>query len=173
VHLDEGCYQIMLPEAKIDYVFVETVAYAHLLLEKALLREQAAGGKPGADAAGGQVFCVSNEEPMVADDFINSLQWSYQELLKRPFQRRYLPMNLMKLIAWCVEFVERLTQRRISGQLEKLTPAMLAIAELSYTFSSAKARQVLGYEPLFTVDEAVQRTVHLWHKRKAEASMSS
>jgi len=44
------------------------------------------------------------------------------------------------------------------------------IAGLSYGFSSAKAKAVLGYDPLYSVDEGLQKTVALFMAAKSAAS---
>eukprot|EP00928_Gymnodinium_smaydae_P075441 TRINITY_DN58456_c0_g1_i1.p1 TRINITY_DN58456_c0_g1~~TRINITY_DN58456_c0_g1_i1.p1 ORF type:complete len:416 (-),score=70.90 TRINITY_DN58456_c0_g1_i1:110-1357(-) len=151
--LREGKVQIIIPDPKIDYVYVENVVWGHLLLEKKLLSD--------ADAVGGQVFCVSNEEPIVADDFYAALAFFYQQVTGKPLLRTYLPIGLLTLIAWLNESFQRIFRKRVTGDLANLTPAMFKLAALSYTFSSKKAKTLLGYEPIYTLDEALQKTVFL------------
>ena len=55
----------------------------------------------------------------------------------------------------------------MGGDVGNLTPAMLATATVSYTFSHAKAARELGYKPLYTLDEALHRTVRQWRDFKA------
>jgi plant 3beta-hydroxysteroid-4alpha-carboxylate 3-dehydrogenase len=162
--LDAGAAQLILPEPKIDYVYVENVCYAHLLTERALLAER---GQSGGEV-GGQAFCISNGEPLIANEYYSAVQYFYQQATSRPFAVVYLPRNLMVLLAHVVEVIQRVTKRQLSGEIALLTPAMFAVARCSYGFSYDKARQLLGYSPLYTVDEAVQRTVHLWHMQKEE-----
>lgn len=152
--LREGEMKIFLPDSKIDYVFVENVVWGHLLLEKHM-HSQAA-------KVGGQVFCISNEEPIVADDFFTALGHFYEKAMHRPMKRTYLPRRLMIILAYACETYQRLTRKRPKGDIALLTPAMLNIASLSYAFSSRKARNMLGYAPLYTVDEAMQKTVSDW-----------
>mmetsp|Transcript_4524 Transcript_4524/g.14684 ORF Transcript_4524/g.14684 Transcript_4524/m.14684 type:complete len:81 (-) Transcript_4524:218-460(-) len=73
----------------------------------------------------------------------------------------------MMALGYAVELVQRATRGCVKGDLALLTPAMFAVASLTYAFSSAKAKERLGYEPLYTVHEALQRTVYLWHTHRA------
>ena len=48
---------------------------------------------------------------------------------------------------------------------------MFHTAYCSYTFSSARSRDELGYRPLFSLDEGLQRTVASWHGKQRSVSM--
>ena len=146
-----GALQIILPAPKIDYVHVDNVLWGHLLCEKAL-REKT-------EAVGGHAFCVNGGEPSrSADDFYAAVAHFYEQATGEAMAVTRLPTRLLRVIAFAVECYQRLTQTRLVGELGNLTPAMFATAELSYGFSSAKAKRLLGYEPLYTVDEGLQKT---------------
>jgi len=164
--LEAGKVQLMLPEPKIDYVYNENVVYAHLLAEKGLLAER---GAPAAkQRVGGRAFCITNEEPLMAGEFYNSLDHFYLQQTGRTFKQEYLPCNLMFGLASAVELIQMATRGRLKGEIALLTPAMFAIASLSHSFTSTQARDVLGYEPLYTVHEALQRTVYLWQQQRQQ-----
>lgn len=78
------------------------------------------------------------------------------------------PIRLLYVLGACVEAYAYLTHKKLPGDLGKLTPSMLDCATMSYTFSGRKAREVLGYAPLYTLDEAVHRTVGQWLKLYAK-----
>ena len=146
-----GALQIILPAPKIDYVHVDNVLWGHLLCEKAL-REKT-------EEVGGHAFCVNGGEPSrSADDFYAAVAHFYEQATGEAMAVTRLPTRLLRVIAFAVECYQRLTQTRLVGELGNLTPAMFATAELSYGFSSAKAKRLLGYEPLYTVDEGLQKT---------------
>merc|ERR1712118_502402 len=109
----------------------------HLLLEKGLL------SKP--EVVGGRAFCISNEEPIVLEDFYASLVFFYEQITGRRMPLIYLPKVLMYTIAWLNEKFQWLTRTRVTGDLAMLTPAMFNLATLSYSFSSRTAADVLGY----------------------------
>eukprot|EP00927_Polykrikos_kofoidii_P009691 TRINITY_DN14056_c0_g1_i1.p1 TRINITY_DN14056_c0_g1~~TRINITY_DN14056_c0_g1_i1.p1 ORF type:complete len:435 (+),score=46.71 TRINITY_DN14056_c0_g1_i1:196-1305(+) len=152
--LREGEVKVFVPDAKIDYIFVENVVWGHLLLEKKLHSSPA--------EVGGSAFCISNDDPIVADDFYVALMHFYEQSFKQRLKCTHLPRRLMTALAWASETYQFLTGRRIKGELALLTPATLNTAGLSYAFSSKKARDVLGYRPLYSFDEAIQKTVALW-----------
>jgi len=149
--LREGDLKIFIPESCIDYVYVENVVLGHLLAEAALQREP--------QRIGGQAFCISNNEPVVADDLYRSLRFFYEQHTGLKMSVTYLPRRLMTGLAYLIEGYQYVSRQRVSGDLAALSPAMLNLAKLSYAFSSKKAERMLGYEPLYTVDEALQRTV--------------
>merc|ERR1712166_1649403 len=150
-HIKEGHAQIFIPEPTIDYVYVENVVLGHLLAEAALESNPA--------QVGGQAFCISNNEPFQADNLFRSLKYFYDQKTGKSMKITYLPRRLLVGIAYANEAFQSLTRRRVTGELAPLTPAMVTLAKCSYSFSSAKAKRLLGYEPLYTVDEALQRTV--------------
>lgn len=150
----EGHMRMMVPEPTIDYVFVDNVVWGHLLLEKQLHENPR--------TTSGQAFCISNEDPIVADDFMAGLAFFYEQALKQPMKVTYLPRRLLEVLGWCAETYQRISGRRIQNELKQLTPAMFAIASLSYAFSSAKAKAMLGYKPLYTVEEGLQKTMADW-----------
>jgi len=156
-HIKEGHAQIFIPEPTIDYVYVENVVLGHLLAEVAL--------ESNPSQVGGQAFCISNNEPFQADNLFRSLKFFYDQKLfidespRQSMKISYLPRRLLVGIAYANEAFQALTHRRVTGELAPLTPAMVILAKCSYSFSSAKAKRLLGYEPLYTVDEALQRTV--------------
>ena len=101
-------------------------------------------------------------EPVVASDFHHSLAYWHEHVTGRPIRVLTLPYWIMWVVCYVVELFERATHIRVRGDLGMLTPAMLDIAQLSYVFSHAKAATKLGYQPLYTLDEALHRTVRQW-----------
>ena len=133
-------------DAIADYVFVDNVVVGHLLAE-AKLRE-------GAPGVSGQAFCLSNEAPLTLAQFWRRVQ-TYRPALKISRQ----PIAVLWVLAYVVEALQWLTRNRVKGQLGMLTPAMMQVAGMDYAFSSARARARLGYRPLYTVDQGIQRIV--------------
>jgi len=155
---DEAKATIFVGWPTIDYVFVENVVWGHLLLERAIL------DRP--ESAAGETYCVSNGEPCVANDFYRALAHWHERVTGAKMTITRLPLLPMVGLCYAVELFERVTRSRVKGDLANMTPAMLATAELSYTFSHAKAGRLLGYKPLYTLDEALHRTVLQWREMK-------
>eukprot|EP00929_Paragymnodinium_shiwhaense_P113430 TRINITY_DN81724_c0_g1_i1.p1 TRINITY_DN81724_c0_g1~~TRINITY_DN81724_c0_g1_i1.p1 ORF type:complete len:447 (-),score=79.42 TRINITY_DN81724_c0_g1_i1:336-1676(-) len=162
--LESGELNVLVEDAKSDYVFVENVAWGHLLLEQKLLTDE------GRKKAGGQAFCISNNEPIVAGDFFDAIGYFNEQATGQAMPKRVLPRGLMTVIAWCVESYQRVRGKRMAGDLALLTPPVLTISGMNYAFKSKKAHDVLGYSPLFTVDQALQKTVDVWNVEKQRAN---
>ena len=147
--LDQGSVVLVMPDSRIDWVHVENVTWG--LLERALLeRPREVGGQP---------FCISNEQPMSGADFYARLGAFYRAQMSQSFGFTHLPTMLMYAIAFLIKSVQWLTRGAIKGEAAQLTPAMFHTALMSYAFSTKRAAEVLGYRPLFTVDEGLQRKV--------------
>lgn len=69
---------------------------------------------------------------------------------------QHLPPRCADLLGFLVELVTYCYGRSLNADIGKLSPATLAICRLSYVFSVRKARAQLGWEPLYTLAEAVQ-----------------
>jgi len=136
----------------LDFIGVMNVVWGHLLLEKALLE------RPD-DGVAGEAFCVSNNGPMRLIDFCHIVNYFRPGgLVMIP-----TPYRLLTLVAKVVEGLHGIGYK-VPGQLGTLTTATVEFLELSYAFSSRKAQQRLGYEPLFTVEQAVQMSVDEWQQ---------
>ena len=74
------------------------------------------------------------------------------------------PIRLLYVLAHCVETYARLTHKKVAGELGMLTPCMLDCATITYGFKAKKAREVLGYKPIYTFDEGMRHNVASWLK---------
>jgi len=146
-------------KAVMDWVYVDNVVLGHLLAE--------AGLQNGLDGVRGEAFCISNDDPVSMEDFW-MLTRKHIALLPKPEMRHRLAVDFVwipEAPLWVIGYVSEMVQRVFKGRvslgqdLDMLTPAMLSTVTMSYTYSSEKARKVLGYEPAFTLDEAIQRSL--------------
>ena len=83
----------------------------------------------------------------VSGDFCAKLRHYYEKQVGSPMAVTYLPPRLMGLISYQIEAIQWLTGGAIKGDGALLTPAMLQTARISYTFTSKRASEVLGYKP--------------------------
>jgi sterol-4alpha-carboxylate 3-dehydrogenase (decarboxylating) len=153
----------IFPKLILDWVHVENVVLGHLLLESAM--------QQGTKGVAGEVFCVSNEEPMMIEDFY----WTAKALLPVDANMQYVPPRLMKLIAAVVQAIHYIANgcmgQRISlGELDMLTPAMCQLCEINAAFPNVKAKKLLGYRPVFTVDEGLRRSIRDYFNEDKGAS---
>mmetsp|Transcript_11689 Transcript_11689/g.19025 ORF Transcript_11689/g.19025 Transcript_11689/m.19025 type:complete len:448 (+) Transcript_11689:1195-2538(+) len=138
---------------KIDFVYVENCVHGHLLLEAAMQNEEKK------ETVCGETFCVSNNDPMRMYDFVGTLS----ALRPGGVQLIAPPKVLLCILAYVVDSVNRFVPTAIKPNLGKdlgsLTPATLEYLDLSYSFKSTKAEQLLGYKPIYTVEQGVQKSV--------------
>lgn len=161
-----------------DYVPVDNVVLGCLLLEKGIRKQGAdgaiAGGK--SDSAGSvllpfhkvyvDVFCISNDEPITAEDFVD-LACDIEKDMKVV----QLPVRVMWVLAYIVEFMSLTALHKyISPQLRVLTP--VTMCQVSYAYKSTKSRNVLGYEPLLTTEQGLKRALREYRHKKMIMSVA-
>jgi len=129
-----------------DFVAVNNVVWAHLLLERKLIDEP--------DSVGGEAFCVSNNAPMRMRDFIGIVE----RLRPGGLATVPTPQMLLVLIAHVVE-AAKLAGAPMPRALDALTGCTLDFLDLNYSFSGKKAFERLGYRPLYTVEQGVELAV--------------
>jgi nucleoside-diphosphate-sugar epimerase len=126
---------------RVDAVFVENAAAAHVLAANALV--------PGA-AACGKAYFISNEEP------VNCWQW-INEILSLaglpPVQRR-VSLPAAYAAGAAMEGVWTLLGRREEPRMTRFLAAQLAT---SHYFDTTAARRDLGYRPAISMAEGMQK----------------
>ncbi|KAJ3116653.1 3 beta-hydroxysteroid dehydrogenase type 7 [Phlyctochytrium bullatum] len=131
------------------------LAYALSLLEHAV--------RTRPDEISGEVFCLSEEEPVSGPEFYNILR-KYEPSLKPCF-------TPLSFFTWSLAFASSANQyifqgKNSLGELDALTIASYQTMMASYTFSSAKIKRVLGYKPLYSLEEGIQKGLALHIKQK-------
>lgn len=159
---------------EMDWVYVENVVLGHILAEQGL-REDI---KNGQNTVAGEAFNISNNEGTRMIDFwflvkdILKLQMSAVERKKqrkvRSFEFVFVPMSLIWTVAYISEGVQRLFKGkvRLGVDIDSLTPAMLSTVLMTYTYDSDKARKLLSYEPAFTMEQGIQKSVDEYYTIK-------
>eukprot|EP00547_Thalassionema_nitzschioides_P018891 CAMPEP_0194239550 /NCGR_PEP_ID=MMETSP0158-20130606/5971_1 /TAXON_ID=33649 /ORGANISM="Thalassionema nitzschioides, Strain L26-B" /LENGTH=387 /DNA_ID=CAMNT_0038974039 /DNA_START=118 /DNA_END=1281 /DNA_ORIENTATION=+ len=156
--LSKNEYQHMGSEGKDafqDLVYVDNVVYGHLLAENKL--------RNGDNGIAGEAFCISNNEPLNFGKFWERVQHYRPEL-----KVAVIPYFLCWMIAYIMEALQYTTRGSIKGEISILTPAMLQVSGAKYAFCIDKAQRVLGYEPLYTMNQGIQRVVWESDKRRKE-----
>ena len=149
-----GLPGIGLPGNVLDHIYVENVVHAFLLLERGLV----AGARPC-----GRAYFVTNYAPSTGSE-------RYVDFNVRFFRRfghrfRLLPAAPVSALAWAAEKAVASSQGRIApalGELGKLRPSAVALGRATFYFSHRRAAEDFGYQPLHSVDEAMDLTVAHW-----------
>ena len=132
--------------ATIDVTYVDNVVHAMWLatIHKSLVS--------------GAAFNITNGEPARLCDILRAL---FCDELQQPFEIVSLPYRVLALAARIMELVSRLTRREPS-----LTAYSLGALSFDMTLDNAKARKVLGYRPIVSLQEGIVRTAQ-WLRQEA------
>lgn len=148
-----GRLRLPAPEKRIDTVYIDNAAEAHVLALDNLM---------GVGTAAGKVYFISNGEPIENGKMIAQL---LQAVGDEPRIRRVAPALAMTLAA-VVEAVWRLLRRRSDPPLSRFVVEHLATA---HWYDLSAAERDLGYRPRISVDQGLGRLA----LAMAEASRST
>ncbi|KAL2771948.1 3 beta-hydroxysteroid dehydrogenase/Delta 5--_4-isomerase type 1 [Daubentonia madagascariensis] len=141
---NEGKFSVANP------VYVGNVAWAHILALRALQDPKKA------PSIQGQFYYISDDTPHQSYDDFNytlSKEWGF-----RLDPRLSLPLSLKYWIAFLLEIVSFLLSPIYRYQ-PPFNRHLLTLSNSVFTFSYKKAQRDLGYEPLFSWEEAKQKTM--------------
>ncbi|EOY30083.1 hypothetical protein QUC31_020442 [Theobroma cacao] len=141
-----------------DFTYVENVAHAHICAERAL----ASGGEV-AEKAAGQAYFVTNMEPIKFWEFVSQILegLGYQ----RP--KIKIPAFAIMPIAYLVEWTYRLLGP-YGMKVPQLTPSRVRLLSCSRSFDCSKAKDRLGYSPLVSLEDGIQKTIESYSYLRAE-----
>ncbi len=136
-----GRLRLPAPEKKIETVYIDNAAEAHLLAMNNLLDSGTAAGK---------AYFISNAEPMATGDIIAGLLEGAGEVAAI----RTISPRLAMAVATLVEGVWRLTRRRSDPPLSRFVVDHLSTA---HWYDLSNARRDLGYEPRISISQGLSR----------------
>lgn len=149
-------FQIGRGENLYDFVYVGNLADAHILAAQALLK---AYGRPPLSAdtrIDGEAFNITNEEPVLFWEFSRKVAAA----AGHPVQREsvlVIPTFLGIVLAWISGIIVWLvTQGR---QQADVTAEGVRMSTIHRTVNGAKARRLLKYRPMVSVDDGIKRGV--------------
>jgi len=134
-----------------DFTYIDNVVYAHVLASSKL---------SSCTAAQGQVYFVTNGEPIMFWSFIIKTM----TMLGYSTPTKHISFNVAYVVACLMEFFYWLTGW-LFGWKPVITRYMVVTMGCHQYFSHAKATQDLGYRPIVTLDEGIQRTVEYFSKK--------
>ncbi|KAG6657249.1 3beta-hydroxysteroid-dehydrogenase/decarboxylase-like [Carya illinoinensis] len=141
-----------------DFTYVENVAHAHICAERALASEGMV-----AEKAAGQAYFVTNMEPIKFWEFVSLIL----EGLGYEGPRIKIPAFVMMPIAHMVEWTYRLFGP-YGMKVPQLTPSRIRLLSCSRSFNCSKAKDLLGYEPIVSLQDGIKRTIESYSHLRAE-----
>ncbi|KAI9720721.1 MAG: erg26, C-3 sterol dehydrogenase [Chrysothrix sp. TS-e1954] len=174
-----------------DCTYVGNAAHAHCLAATALLGTHAAlsnssGGKGGekvvvvaeqGKGVDGEAFMITNGTPVPFWDFTRSVWGAYA---RQAAQRTQLPpVNppVAAANAWVLPISLAITLAQVAGWVywvfglgePRLTPSKVVYSGMTRFYSVDKARERLGYVPVWGLEEGIERGVRWFVERDVEA----
>jgi nucleoside-diphosphate-sugar epimerase len=138
----------------LDWEYVDNICFSHLLAESKL--------RSSKSKVAGNAYLISNNEPMINDVF--RTMFVYYGKLKATAG----PPRMIWMLGYIVEILQRIFQKnfpRLPHPLNCLTLTALRIMVLDLSVTSTKAKDILGYYDVFTVEEGIQLSV-MEHQQK-------
>jgi len=127
----------------VDFTYVENVAYAHLLAGDRLLENSTVTG---------QVYFISQDDPVYTWDFVNNLL----ERLNIPQVKRRVSYGTARFVGGISEMMYRSFPLNGEPRITRFLAAQLAY---SHYFNISKAKHDLGYQPLISTSEGLERLI--------------
>lgn len=124
-----------------DLTYVENAALAQLLASRALAR-----GAP----VNGRAYFITNDEPVLLWDFISRIL----EGAGIRKNRRHLSFNLAYGLGAVLENIHALLH--LSGE-PVMTRFLASQLAMTHTYSVSRAKRDLGYAPVITLDQGLER----------------
>jgi nucleoside-diphosphate-sugar epimerase len=134
---------------RVDTIYVENAAQAHLDAAAALTPNSPVGGR---------AYFISQGEPVNLWAWINQVL----QLAGLPAVERRISLEAAWRIGAVLEFVHRALGLGAEPRMTRFLAAQLAH---SHYFDISAARRDLGYEPRISMDEGMQRLVNSWANR--------
>ncbi|KAK2490848.1 hypothetical protein MC885_001265 [Smutsia gigantea] len=142
-------------ENLVDFTFVENVVHGHILAAEHLARDTALGGKS---------FHITNDEPIPFWKFLSRILTGPSYEAPKYHIPYWVAYYLALLLSLLVTMISPIIQLQPT-----FTPVRLALSGTFHYYSCERAKKVMGYQPLVTMDDAVKRTVQSFHHlRKVE-----
>jgi sterol-4alpha-carboxylate 3-dehydrogenase (decarboxylating) len=132
-----------------DWVYVGNAAYAHVLAVNALLNPQR--------RADGEAYFITDGVPMKLWDFVRKVWTASGDKNCNHIRKIIIPWWMVLTLAAATEFVFRIFTR--GRKLAPLTRLHVHYMKGGAWFNIGKAQERLGYEPLVSTSEGIERTV--------------
>lgn len=139
-----------------DFTYVENVVHAHVCADRALT------SSVDAEKAAGQAFFITNMEPIRFWEFVSLILEGLG--YERPTIK--IPAGVMMPVAHVVERAYKFFSR-YGMSVPQLTPSRIRLLTCTRTFDCSKARRLIAYEPIVSLEEGLKRTIESYSHLKA------
>lgn len=139
-----------------DVIFVEDVAIAHILGEKALFKNRCYGG---------EIISISGKSCNNEVTFNKALQYFSIENGFVNCKLFFLPMFISYILSFISYFLTLFSNGKLDlGVLKYIKPPMLFLSSASFILYDDKAKKILHYEPFYNFEEGIYKTVKKYIK---------
>ena len=138
-------YQLGNGKNLMDWTYVENVAHAHCIAAEKLAIEDS--------KAGGEAFFITNNEPIPFWEMPKYV-WSS---LGYPIPKIVIPALLILFLAWVTDLIVKILSP-VKTIKPTLTYFRVVNATTNRTFNTKKAKEILDYEPIFSLAEGMAKT---------------
>lgn len=160
----EGVPILYSPQTKQDFIYVENVVHAFLCADSKM--------KSPDDGVSGQAYFVNNQRHPL---FYMPFNKAFRDASGVKYNYVYPPW-ILDVLAFISETCHKFFGYVwFLGPVNVLTPCALVLSRATYHFNDVKARTLLGYQPVYTMEEAVDICVKFYkpdldkeHKSKAQ-----
>lgn len=133
----------------VDFTFVENVVHGHILAAEHLSRDTALSGK---------ALHITNDEPIPFWTFLSRILIGLNYEPPKYHVPYWVAYYLALLLSLLVAMVSPLVRIQPT-----FTPMRVALAGTFHYYSCEKAKKLMGYRPLVSMDEALEKTVQSFH----------
>lgn len=132
--------------ATLDLTYVGNVVHAMWLATQ------------GPDIASGEAFNITNQQPAALRDMLRRL---FIDELRQDMRIVDLPYPLLNAASHLLQWLAA-----ASGREPALTPYSLGAVQFDMTLDNRRARERLGYQPIYSLEDGVARTAR-WLREQA------
>ena len=129
---------------KVDIAYIDNVVHAHILAAESLAQN---------NGAAGQAFFIGQDEPVNLWSWINEL---FSRMQIAPVQKQ-VPFTLAYGVGLLLELTYTLLRLGNEPPMTRFVAQQLA---RSHWFNHTKAKRLLGYAPIVSIEQGLDRLVH-------------
>lgn len=159
-HKGQTKFQLGKNDNLFDFTYVGNVAQAHILAAVALLNTYRQSMQPSeVGKVDGEAFFVTNGSPVYFWDFARTV-WKAAGDETQPSQVWVIERTFGLALASVIEWV----WWAVGGWKPNLTRKAVNYSCMTRYYNIGKAQRVLGYKPLFELEESIIKTVQWFEK---------
>ncbi len=168
-HKGQTGFQLGKNENLYDFTYVGNVVHGHILAAAALLDAHGQSPRSGDhEKVDGEAFFITNGTPVYFWDFARTV-WKAAGDKTEPSQVWVIEKRFGLALASVIEWV----WWAIGGWKPNLTRKSVNHSSMTRYYNISKARRVLGYEPLFGLEDSVIKTVQWFEQRRKEEEIQT